>query len=54
MDLTGESTVRTRLSKLKQTGTVAAYHAKFRDIMLEATVQIPFRGLRLVATSELG
>jgi hypothetical protein len=38
-----EATVRVRLSKLKQTDTVAAYHAAFRAIMVEA-VQYPVSG----------
>lgn len=36
VDTSVENTVRLRLSKLRQTGTVAEFHAKFRDIMVEA------------------
>jgi hypothetical protein len=36
VDLSVESTVRSRLSKLKQVHSVAEFHAKFRDIMVEA------------------
>ena len=38
-----ETTVRTRLAQLKQTGSVAQYHASFRAIMVEA-VTAPVTG----------
>jgi hypothetical protein len=38
-----ENTVRVRLSQLKQNGSVAAYHAAFRAIMVEA-VKFPISG----------
>jgi Retrotransposon gag protein/Zinc knuckle len=43
VDADVESTLRVRLQKLKQTGSVTAYHAAFRAIMVEA-VKYPVTG----------
>jgi Retrotransposon gag protein len=43
VDADVESTVRVRLQKLKQTGSVTTYHAAFRAIMVEA-VKYPVTG----------